>query len=156
MPAPLLPLMTTLAPMIVNALSAKANLPKETERRLMTAVAALQDNDLKPDERLKAEMALTAVLERSDERQMTLNQRDAVSTRFWQAGWRPFIGWVCGMAFCWHFLIGPMVSTIAGTFGYPFVGPSFEMEALNTTLFGLLGLGAMRSYEKVKGLNGGR
>ena len=156
MPAPLLPLMTTLAPMIVNALSAKANLPKETERRLMTAVAALQDNDLKPDERLKAEMALTAVLERSDEWQMTLNQRDAVSTRFWQAGWRPFIGWVCGMAFCWHFLFSPLVSTIAGTFGYPFVGPSFEMEALNTTLFGLLGLGAMRSYEKVKGLNGGR
>ena len=141
MPAPLIPLLTTLAPIMVEVLAQKTALPSEIEQKLKKAASRLGQDDLSE---------MQDVLRQSDAQQMSLNSLDAVSTRFWQAGWRPFIGWTCGMAFCWHFLLSPITVMIAASAGVTLAPISFEMETLNTTLFGLLGLGAMRSFEKVK------
>ena len=145
MPAALYPILKSLAPMLVQAALKKSALPPEMEAELMAATNRISDDDLGD-----AMQEMRDVMQRSDEQQLSLNKLDAVSTRFWQAGRRPFIGWVCGMAFCWHFLLSPITQMIASSFGVEVMMPSFEMETLNTTLFGLLGLGAMRSFEKVK------
>ena len=84
--------------------------------------------------------------------QIDVNKTEAASSSIFVAGWRPFIGWVCGLAFAWHFLMLPIVTAVLATLMIPFVPPAFEMQALLTVLGGMLGLGAMRTHEKVNGV----
>jgi hypothetical protein len=69
------------------------------------------------------------------------------------AGWRPFLGWGLAFAMIWHFVLAPMI-----IFGFAYAGmeaprlPAFDMDSLMTVLLGMLGLGGLRTVEKVKGL----
>ena len=68
------------------------------------------------------------------------------------SGWRPFIGWVCGMALAWHFLILHVVEFILLSLGVAPVGlPQFDLAQMDTILFGMLGLGTLRTAEKAAG-----
>jgi hypothetical protein len=69
--------------------------------------------------------------------QLAVNLADAQSDGLFRAGWRPFIGWTCGL--------GLAASWIAFYLGYP----PLPADALNPVLYGVLGLGAYRSVEKV-------
>ena len=85
--------------------------------------------------------------------QISVNKAEAVSGSLFKGGWRPFVGWVCGVAFFYHFVLQPIiifVLTVAGV-DIPDL-PKFEMNTLLTVLGGLLGIGGLRSYEKTKGL----
>jgi|TARA_B100000282_G_C31738709_1_gene495046 phenylpyruvate tautomerase PptA (4-oxalocrotonate tautomerase family) len=85
--------------------------------------------------------------------QIAVNQEEAKHRSTFVAGWRPFIGWTCGFALAWHFIITPIVlftTAIAG-FQVPEL-PTFDMDSLMTVLLGMLGLGGLRTYEKAKGL----
>ena len=76
-----------------------------------------------------------------------LNEAEAKHRSLWVAGWRPFIGWICGVAFGTHFVIIPIISSF-----YPdVISPVFDMDQLTTVLLGMLGLGGLRTYEKMKG-----
>jgi hypothetical protein len=69
------------------------------------------------------------------------------------AGWRPFVGWVCGVSLLYHFLLSPLmvfIFTIAGT---EVILPAFEFSQLSSILMGMLGLGGLRTFEKMKGVN---
>ena len=85
--------------------------------------------------------------------QLEVNKAEAASTSVFKGGWRPFIGWVCGAAFAYHFVLQPFI-----VFGITATGvelpelPSFDMSSLMTVLMGMLGLGGLRSYEKKQGL----
>ena len=85
--------------------------------------------------------------------QIEVNKAEASSGSIFKGGWRPFIGWVCGIAFAYHFVIQPLI-----VFGVSVAGvqipalPEFEMSSLMTVLMGMLGLGGLRTYEKQKGL----
>ena len=84
--------------------------------------------------------------------QMEINKAEAESPDFFRGGWRPFIGWVCGWGLAYQFLIRPILTFIlmvAETKVQTL--PSLELDTLMTLLFGLLGLGAMRTAEKLKG-----
>lgn len=83
--------------------------------------------------------------------QIAVNIEEAKSDKWWKAGWRPFIGWVCGFAFAYYYVIQPFLVWIVQTAGYVSSMPVLDMGELTTLLFGLLGLGAMRTYEKTKG-----
>jgi len=86
--------------------------------------------------------------------QVAVNAEEAKHESLWVSGARPFIMWVCGCSFAWQFLVQPIVTYVVVITGYPApVLPVFDFYALNTILMGLLGLGALRSYEKVKGVN---
>lgn len=92
----------------------------------------------------------------SDELQSKINLADARSTDPMQKRWRPFIGWVCGLALAVYYLLIPLVGLgmavwYAVSTGQPFAAPEFDIGELSMLLFGLLGLGAYRSIEKVKG-----
>ena len=85
--------------------------------------------------------------------QIEVNRAEAASGSVFKGGWRPFIGWVCGAAFAYHFVLQPFI-----LFGVAVAGvsipelPSFDMGSLMTVMMGMLGLGGLRSYEKKQGL----
>ena len=85
--------------------------------------------------------------------QLAVNAEEAKSRNVFVSGWRPFVGWSCGLALFAHFLIFPTADVVTAYMGIEAVAyPSFDMDSLMTVLLGLLGLGGMRSFEKSKGL----
>ena len=106
-----------------------------------------------PEARIKAEESLRADLMEWDKGQMEVNKVEAGHRSIFVAGWRPFIGWVCGSAFAMHFVGMPVLQVIAlyADFAPPVI--DFDMQSLLTVMLGMLGLGGMRSYEKIKGVS---
>lgn len=85
--------------------------------------------------------------------QIEVNKAEAASGSLFKGGWRPFIGWVCGVAFAYHFIVQPFLVFLIALFGIPLPPlPSFDMASLMTVLGGLLGLGSLRTFEKYKGV----
>lgn len=81
--------------------------------------------------------------------QMAIDQAEAASSSFFVAGWRSAVGWCCAAAFAYHLILQPSVIFIAASFGHVITLPVFDNALLSDTLFGMLGLGGMRTYEKV-------
>jgi hypothetical protein len=89
--------------------------------------------------------------------QIEINKAEALSTKLFVAGWRPFIGWVCGSAYAYTFVLQPFfifVLKASGSAFDPNTLPDLNWTELGMVLFGMLGLGAMRTFEKVKVTNG--
>ena len=85
--------------------------------------------------------------------QLEINKAEAASGSLFKGGWRPFVGWVCGVAFAYHFVLQPLIVFILTVFGSDIPElPEFDMSTLLTTLGGLLGIGGLRTYEKKSGL----
>ena len=85
--------------------------------------------------------------------QIEVNKTEAASNSIFKGGWRPFIGWVCGVAFAYHFVLQPFLIFVLTTLGQPVPYlPEFDMASLMTVLGGLLGLGGLRTFEKYKGV----
>lgn len=82
--------------------------------------------------------------------QLQVNTEEAKSASAFTSGWRPFIGWVCGAALAYQYLIRPIAVSVAAYFNVALPAVGLD-ENLWQLLFGMLGLGAMRSYDKVKG-----
>lgn len=87
--------------------------------------------------------------------QADVNKVEAASPNMFVAGWRPFIGWVCGIGLLVQFLVNPIVTWACALARRPVVFPELDLSTLVTLLFGMLGLGAMRTYEKVNGASNG-
>jgi hypothetical protein len=85
--------------------------------------------------------------------QIEVNKAEAASGSLFKGGWRPFIGWVCGIAFCYHFVVQPIIIFVVALVGINIPDlPEFQMNTLLTVLGGMLGIGSLRTYEKQKGL----
>ena len=85
--------------------------------------------------------------------QLEVNKAEAASGSIFKGGWRPFIGWVCGVAFAYHFILQPILIFILATFSVSLPNlPEFDMSTLLPILGGMLGIGGLRTYEKQKGL----
>ena len=89
--------------------------------------------------------------------QIQTNIEEAKSTNWWVAGWRPAIGWVCGAGLAYAALVEPFARFAAKVwFGYNGDFPVIDTDLTMQILMGMLGLGAMRSVEKVKNAEGHR
>ena len=85
--------------------------------------------------------------------QIAVNKEEAASGSIFKGGWRPFIGWVCGIAFFYHFVLNPIILFVIAIIGIEIPSlPEFQMNTLLTVLGGMLGIGSLRTYEKQKGL----
>tara|TARA_R100000458_G_C8276005_1_gene251183 strand:+ start:1305 stop:1706 length:402 start_codon:yes stop_codon:yes gene_type:complete len=85
--------------------------------------------------------------------QIEVNKAEAASGSIFKGGWRPFIGWVCGLAFAYHFILQPILVFIFAATGANLPElPEFDMGTLLPVLGGMLGIGGLRTYEKQKGL----
>lgn len=79
--------------------------------------------------------------------QTKINEIEAQHRTVFVAGWRPFIGWVCGMALAYNFVIRDL---FIWAFQPEVIPPALAMDHLMTVLLGMLGLGGLRTYEKIK------
>lgn len=73
-------------------------------------------------------------------------------TSIFVTGWRPFIGWVCGLACAWNWIGLPLARLVAALLGHPVaLGPA-DLADMWPLLLGLLGLGTLRTAEKIRGV----
>ena len=100
-------------------------------------------------EKEKQELAAALVLVQG---QIDTNKAEAASGSVFVAGWRPAVGWTCAAAFAFKFVLGPLAVVLMGMAGHPIVLPVFDFSEMSTVLLGMLGLGGLRSFEKVKGV----
>ena len=85
--------------------------------------------------------------------QIEVNKAEASSGSLFKGGWRPFVGWICGVALLYHFILSPLIIFIVTLTGVDLPPlPEFDMSSLMTVLLGMLGIGGLRTYEKQKGL----
>jgi hypothetical protein len=89
--------------------------------------------------------------------QLDIDKQEAASTNAFIAGWRPFIGWVCGTALAWEFVLKPFLQFALVATHHPLMAPLPALDT-GTLIAGLLapmlGLGGMRSLEKIQGAPG--
>src|SRR6185437_490541 len=83
--------------------------------------------------------------------QLQVNQAEASSKSVFVAGWRPWIGWVCGMAFAYTYIVQPLGQFVLALLKYSIVLPPVNLSDMMPVLMGMLGLGAMRSWDKANG-----
>ena len=105
-----------------------------------------------PQEKIKAEEALRRDLQAWDKGQTDINIEEAKHSSIFVSGWRPALGWTCTFAFAFIYVFGPLVTWISTMAGNPIPLPSFNVEALMGLTLGMLGLGGLRTFEKVKGV----
>ena len=95
--------------------------------------------------RMAAEGELKTVLA-----QLEINAREAASPSIWVSGWRPGFGWCAAAGFAYAVLLQPMLAWVAAVRGWP-VPPTLDSDLLWTVATGLLGLGGLRTVEKIRG-----
>ena len=83
--------------------------------------------------------------------QADINKEEAKSASVFVAGARPFIMWVLGFAMAWNYVLLPIAMFICSLFGMHPIIPVLDMSVMMPVLMGILGLGAYRSYDKMKG-----
>ena len=86
--------------------------------------------------------------------QIDVNKVEAANASVFVSGWRPWIGWVCGIAIFTQYVGGPFVTWFAALAHHPVAFPTLDLNALWPLVLGMLGLGTMRTYEKVQGAPG--
>lgn len=128
---------------------------------IIPAVAQLLDK-LIPDPQAAAEAKLKAIemAQRGELAQLDAEMRLALgqlevnkaeaSTDVFRGGWRPFVGWTCGGGLFYQIIARPLLEWASTINGWA-VPPALDMETLLTLLFGMLGLGAYRTAERIKG-----
>jgi len=102
-------------------------------------------------EQLEAQMlgAMTSLVQG----QLDINKTEAQHGSIFVAGWRPAIGWICGIALGWNYILQPIISWAAFVYGTDLAAaPSLDTAELTTILLGMLGLGGLRTYEKRLGV----
>lgn len=83
--------------------------------------------------------------------QIKVNQAEAQNPSLFVSGWRPAIGWVCGAACGWNWIGLPVAKVIAVILGYPIDLAPADLTEMLPVLMGMLGLGGLRTIEKLQG-----
>jgi hypothetical protein len=82
--------------------------------------------------------------------QMAINQVEAASSNLMVSGWRPFIGWTCGLGMFGNFITIPFSNFVLALLELDIVIPLVPLDTMMPVLMGMLGLGAMRTFEKTR------
>jgi|TARA_B100001093_G_scaffold203620_2_gene195697 hypothetical protein len=82
--------------------------------------------------------------------QIEVNKVEAASSNLFVSGWRPFIGWTCGLGMFGNFITIPFANFVLALVSIDIVIPLVPLETMMPVLMGMLGLGAMRSFEKTR------
>ena len=84
--------------------------------------------------------------------QLEVNKTEAAHKSLFVAGWRPAIGWICGLGMASNFLVIPIANFVLALTGSTILIPLLDTGEMMPVLMGMLGLGAMRTYEKKQGV----
>lgn len=84
--------------------------------------------------------------------QLDINKVEANSTSLFTSGWRPFIGWVCGAGCAWNWIGLPAAKFACALYGVHVDLFQADLSEMMPLLLGMLGLGGLRTIEKIKGV----
>ena len=82
--------------------------------------------------------------------QLEVNKVEAQHNNIFVSGWRPFIGWCCGLSLAYHFILEPVIQYILIVNGIQYDTPEFDFSQLSTIVMAMLGMSTLRTYEKTK------
>lgn len=110
-----------------------------------------------PTEAAKAKLELLKMQQEGDlaaiTGQMEINKAEAENPSVFVSGWRPFVGWCCGVALAYAAILEPLIRFIAVVvFGYKGNFPVIDTNLTLQVLLGMLGLSGLRSWEKTEGV----
>lgn len=107
-----------------------------------------------PEEKARAQFELTKLLTETESKeilaQLEINAREANHSSIFVAGWRPFVGWICGFGLFYQAVLHNLLAWLAKANGWE-LPPTPDTDILIYVLGGLLGLGTLRSYDKKQG-----
>ena len=109
-----------------------------------------EDKEAKAKAEREIEQQLTTHLAKIDLAQLDINKTEAAHRSIFVAGWRPFIGWTCGVALAWTYVMTPILNFILAQTGHLMELPAMDMSQMMPVLMGMLGLGGLRTFEKFK------
>ena len=123
---------------------------------LIGPVTALLDKFIPDsDERNRLAHEISTMAERHAQElakdQIGVNKEEAKSSSIFVSGWRPAVGWVCVIGMAFNFICVPLGNFALTVSGVDSFLPSLDLSQMMPVLMGMLGLGAMRSFEKAKG-----
>lgn len=108
-----------------------------------------------PAQKAAAELELVKLAQDGDLKkilaQLAINAKEAESSSVFVAGWRPFVGWICGFGLFYASILHNLLEWISAAQDWP-VPPAVDTELLFYVLGALLGIGSLRTFEKVKGV----
>ena len=125
---------------------------------IKTVGNVIDDLHFSGEEKEKLKLQMKEIDAKLKEKQMSINLADAQSTAgglsgFMQRAWRPLIGMSCALALLFEYVIKPFLLFFLATFHIETLPlPELDMGMLMPLVMSLLGMGALRTYEKQKGL----
>ena len=105
------------------------------------------------DEKLSRQEALARLAQQPAMAQIEINKIEAAHRSVFVAGWRPFIGWVCGLGLAWAFLGHPLFEWAVALWlpARGIVAPVLITDHMVELVIAMLGLGGLRTFEKIAG-----
>ena len=108
--------------------------------------------EMSPELRASLEQAAIAAEQARDTAQAAINQVEAASPKLFIAGWRPYIGWVCGAGVTLQFFIRPVLMWVFAILKLDIALPELDVGSLYSLTLALLGMSGLRTYEKKAGI----
>ena len=112
-----------------------------------------EDKEARAKAERDLEAQLATHLAKIDIAQLEINKAEAQSRNIFVAGWRPFIGWTCGVAMAYNYVVHPIMIFTLAQLDYLVALPALDLGEMMPVLMGMLGLGGLRSFEKYKGIS---
>ena len=122
--------------------------------RLINPISNLLDKVI-PDKDLKEKLAhdIATMAERHShdiiKAQIEVNKTEAAHKSLFVSGWRPAVGWTCCLGLAGNFLVIPFSNFVMALAGSDIVIPLIDVSTMMPVLMGMLGLGTMRTIEKI-------
>jgi hypothetical protein len=105
-----------------------------------------------PAQAAQAKLALLQLQQSGDLAQISVNTAEATNPSTFVSGWRPCIGWVCGLACAWNWIGLPMAKLALELYGHSVALAPADLSEMMPVLLGMLGLGGLRTVEKINGV----
>ena len=102
--------------------------------------------------RLDKKILMQRIQQKLAEKQLDVNAKEAGHRSIFVAGWRPFIGWIGGLALMFEFILSPCIEWYSKFAGLNLTAPEIQTGPLLAIVTSMLGVAGMRSFEKAKGL----
>lgn len=112
-----------------------------------------EDKEARAKAERELEAQLTVHLAKIDLAQLDINKTEAAHRSIFVAGWRPFIGWTCGLALFYTYVLQPILIFVMAHMNLLIDLPQMELGEMMPVLMGMLGLGGLRTFEKFKGVS---
>ena len=115
-------------------------------------VGLIPDKQAQAEAKAKIESELIAAANTALQAQLEINKAEAEHKSLFVAGWRPFIGWICGLSIFWAFLGQPILGWLMVANGIEALPPAIATDRLFELVLAMLGIGGLRTFEKLKGV----